>query len=183
MIWSVLNRAAVKGEFGLQQKPGESRIHAVLNESKINKDGKRVWQFSAAGDFGGVDNMPKPSAQSIKAVLDVITGREPDPTGGRTFYQNVGVTALTGTEFSGPNAMTIGKHTFYSGYGKRHIQVPQNIVLAYAQKGKGLDGTAGQNAINQAMGGGQGQHHGARRRHHPNGFADRRRRPSGHGLG
>lgn len=75
-------------------------------------------QFEPVKTYGSISDIPVPEEDlenQFAEMVDYIQLGE-DAVDGRTFFQNLGKTEARGTDFGGPDAITIGNHTFTRGY-------------------------------------------------------------------
>ena len=75
-------------------------------------------QFEPVRTYGTLGDIPVPEEDlenQFAEMVDYIQLGE-DAVDGRTFFQNTKTTASRGTGFNGPDAITIGNHTFTRGF-------------------------------------------------------------------
>jgi hypothetical protein len=108
-------------------------------------------EFEGVGTYGSVSKIPVPDeelATQMDEFTDYVQLGE-DASGGRTFFQNKAKTKKRGTDFSGPDPMTVGNHTFTRGYGNQEPVYDVNfshdveiVYPEYAQSDFALGGLA-----------------------------------------
>ena len=104
-------------------------VDEVLNSS----------EFEPIETYGSIDDIPAPQDDlngQIEEFVDYIQLGE-DAVEGRTFFQNTSTTESRGTDFTGPDAITIGNHTFTRGYeGQEPVMdtnFSHNIIVTYPE--------------------------------------------------
>lgn len=116
LVWAEARGEGVEGRNAVRgtvfNRLASSRFPNTVSEL-LTED-----QFEPIRDYGDVKSIPIPKEaleQGRAEFADYYQLGE-DASGGRTFFQNTETTAERGTEFSGPDPMVIGKHTFTRGY-------------------------------------------------------------------
>ena len=96
-------------------------------------------EFEPIRKYGDVYSIPVPEEdlqQGHAEFADYYQIGE-DAVDGRTFFQNTSTTKARGTDFSGPDPITIGKHTFTRGYeGQEPVydtDFSHNITITYPE--------------------------------------------------
>ena len=96
-------------------------------------------EFEPIRKYGDVYSIPVPEEdlqQGHAEFADYYQMGE-DAVDGRTFFQNTATTKARGTDFSGPDPITIGKHTFTRGYeGQEPVydtDFSHNITITYPE--------------------------------------------------
>lgn len=104
-------------------------VEEVLNSS----------EFEPIETYGSIDDIPAPQEDlenQVQEFVDYIQLGE-DAVDGRTFFQNTSTTEGRGTDFTGPDAVTIGNHTFTRGYeGQEPVMdtnFSHNIIVTYPE--------------------------------------------------
>jgi hypothetical protein len=75
-------------------------------------------QFEPIATYGSIFDIPAPREdlnEQINEFVDYVQLGE-DAVDGRTFFQNTKTTKKRGTDFTGPDPIIIGNHTFTRGY-------------------------------------------------------------------
>lgn len=75
-------------------------------------------EFEPLNTYGDIFAIPAPQEDllgQINEFVDYVQLGE-DAVDGRTFFQNTAKTKKRGSQFEGPDPVTIGSHTFYRGY-------------------------------------------------------------------
>lgn len=108
-------------------------------------------EFEPIRKYGDVYDIPAPEDTlngQISEFADYLQLGE-DASGGRTFFQNLDITRSRGTDFTGPDPITIGNHTFTRGYRNQEpvedINFSHNVSISYPQYAEA--------EINMALGG------------------------------
>lgn len=108
-------------------------------------------EFEPIRKYGDVYDIPAPEDTlngQISEFADYLQLGE-DASGGRTFFQNLDITRSRGTDFTGPDPITIGNHTFTRGYRDQEpvedINFSHNVSISYPQYAEA--------EINMALGG------------------------------
>ena len=96
-------------------------------------------EFEPIRQYGDVFKIPVPQedlSKQLNEFADYVQLGE-DASGGRTFFQNKAITEKRGTDFSGPDPMVIGNHTFTRGYKDQEpvkdTAFSHNIEIIYPQ--------------------------------------------------
>ena len=96
-------------------------------------------EFEPIETYGSITDIPAPQddlESQVQEFVDYIQLGE-DAVEGRTFFQNTARTEGRGTDFSGPDAITIGNHTFTRGYeGQEPVldtHFSHNIQITYPE--------------------------------------------------
>ena len=104
-------------------------VDEVLNSS----------EFEPIETYGSITDIPAPQddlESQVQEFVDYIQLGE-DAVEGRTFFQNTARTEGRGTDFTGPDAITIGNHTFTRGYeGQEPVldtHFSHNIQITYPE--------------------------------------------------
>lgn len=104
-------------------------VEEVLNSS----------EFEPIETYGSIADIPAPQEDlenQVQEFVDYIQLGE-DAVDGRTFFQNTSTTEGRGTDFTGPDAVTIGNHTFTRGYeGQEPVMdtnFSHNIIVTYPE--------------------------------------------------
>ena len=104
-------------------------VEEVLNSS----------EFEPIETYGSLTDIPAPQEDlesQVQEFVDYIQLGE-DAVEGRTFFQNTAKTEGRGTDFTGPDAITIGNHTFTRGYeGQEPVldtHFSHNIQITYPE--------------------------------------------------
>lgn len=104
-------------------------VEEVLNSS----------EFEPIETYGSITDIPAPQEDlesQVQEFVDYIQLGE-DAVEGRTFFQNTARTESRGTDFTGPDAITIGNHTFTRGYeGQEPVldtHFSHNIQITYPE--------------------------------------------------
>ncbi len=104
-------------------------VDEVLNSS----------EFEPIEAYGSINEIPAPQDDlngQIEEFVDYIQLGK-DAVEGRTFFQNSSTTEGRGTDFTGPDAITIGNHTFTRGYeGQEPVMdtnFSHNIIVTYPE--------------------------------------------------
>ena len=104
-------------------------VDEVLNSS----------EFEPIETYGSISDIPAPQDDlngQIEEFVDYIQLGK-DAVEGRTFFQNTETTEGRGTDFTGPDAITIGNHTFTRGYeGQAPVMdtnFSHNIIVTYPE--------------------------------------------------
>jgi hypothetical protein len=104
-------------------------VEEVLNSS----------EFEPIETYGSLTDIPAPQEDlesQVQEFVDYIQLGE-DAVEGRTFFQNTARTESRGTDFTGPDAITIGNHTFTRGYeGQEPVldtHFSHNIQITYPE--------------------------------------------------
>ena len=96
-------------------------------------------EFEPIRKYGDVYSIPVPEEdlQQGHAEFADYYQMGKDAVDGRTFFQNTSTTKARGTDFSGPDPITIGKHTFTRGYeGQEPVydtDFSHNITITYPE--------------------------------------------------
>ena len=96
-------------------------------------------EFEPIRKYGDVYSIPVPEEdlQQGHAEFADYYQMGKDAVDGRTFFQNTSTTKARGTNFSGPDPITIGKHTFTRGYeGQEPVydtDFSHNITITYPE--------------------------------------------------
>ena len=127
----VEGRNAVRG--AILNRLASSRFPNTIDKILIPSE------FEPVRTHGSVANIPAPQEDldtQMQEFADYVQLGE-DASGGRTFFQNVDVTADRGTGFSGPDPLKIGNHTFLRGYKDKEpvtdTAFSHNIEIIYPQ--------------------------------------------------
>jgi len=139
----------VWAEAGTESEEGRNAVRGViLNrlssdrfpnsvEDVINQRG----QFEPIGKYGSVDAIPVPDEdlETGKYEFYEYLNVGEDASGGRTFFLNKNIAKKRGTDFSGEKPLTIGRHTFYSGFpGQEPVRVSpmsHNVTIVDSRPG------------------------------------------------
>ena len=96
-------------------------------------------EFEPIRKYGDVYSIPAPKEaldSQITEFADYLQLGE-DASEGRTFFQNLDITRGRGTDFTGPDPITIGKHTFTRGYRDQEpvtdVNFSHNVAIDYPQ--------------------------------------------------
>ena len=96
-------------------------------------------EFEPIETYGSISSIPAPQddlENQIQEFVDYIQLGD-DAVEGRTFFQNSSTTEGRGTDFTGPDAVTIGNHTFTRGYeGQEPVldtRFSHNIQITYPE--------------------------------------------------
>lgn len=96
-------------------------------------------EFEPVRTYGSVSNIPAPEDDlnaQLNEFVDYVQLGE-DAVDGRTFFQNTGKTKKRGSQFEGPDPVTIGSHTFYRGYeGQEPVydtKFSHNVEVTYPE--------------------------------------------------
>ena len=96
-------------------------------------------EFEPIRKYGDVFSIPAPKDVldgQITEFADYLQIGE-DASGGRTFFQNLDITRNRGTDFTGPDPITIGNHTFTRGYRDQEpvkdVNFSHNVEISYPQ--------------------------------------------------
>ncbi len=96
-------------------------------------------EFEPIETYGSLSDIPAPKEDlesQVQEFVDYIQLGE-DAVEGRTFFQNTSTTEGRGTDFTGPDAITIGNHTFTRGYeGQEPVldtRFSHNIQITYPE--------------------------------------------------
>lgn len=105
-------------------------------------------EFEPIRQYGDVFKIPVPEEDlrsQLNEFADYVQLGD-DASGGRTFFQNKEITEKRGTDFSGPDPMVIGNHTFTRGYeGQEPVKdtaFSHNIEIVYPQYAENETGMA-----------------------------------------
>ena len=96
-------------------------------------------EFEPIRKYGDVYSIPVPEEDLQKGHSEFADYYQigEDAVDGRTFFQNTDTTKARGTDFSGPDPLTIGKHTFTRGYeGQEPVydtDFSHNITITYPE--------------------------------------------------
>ena len=96
-------------------------------------------EFEPLGKYGDVYSIPVPEEDLQRGHNEFADYYQmgKDAVDGRTFFQNTSTTKARGTGFSGPDPITIGKHTFTRGYEDQEpvydTNFSHNITIAYPE--------------------------------------------------
>ena len=97
-------------------------------------------QFEPVREYGSPRDIPAPEedlTQGMNEFVDYVQLGN-DAVDGRTFFQNMEVTEARGTSFSGPDPITIGRHTFTRGYeGQEPVldtRFSHNVRVTYPEQ-------------------------------------------------
>jgi len=96
-------------------------------------------EFEPLGKYGDVYSIPVPEEDLQRGHNEFADYYQmgKDAVDGRTFFQNTSTTKARGTDFSGPDPITIGKHTFTRGYeGQEPVydtDFSHNITITYPE--------------------------------------------------
>ena len=94
-------------------------------------------EFEPIRKYGSAENIPIPKEDLENGHVEFADYYQlgKDAVDGRTFFQNGKTTQRRGTEFSGPDPLVIGKHTFTRGYENQEpvldTAFSHNIKIAY----------------------------------------------------
>lgn len=93
-------------------------------------------QFEPVGKVSGdISKIKAPASRLDQQYFELLQYLEDgtDASQGSTFYLNKATAKRRGTDFSGPNPLEIGRHTFYSGLtGQEPVVVPDyshNVII------------------------------------------------------
>ena len=96
-------------------------------------------EFEPIETYGSLSDIPAPKEDlesQVQEFVDYIQLGE-DAVEGRTFFQNTSTTEGRGTDFTGPDAIIIGNHTFTRGYeGQEPVldtHFSHNIQITYPE--------------------------------------------------
>ena len=148
----VFAEAGTEGEEGRDAVRGVifNRLSSDRFPNSVREVIEQRGQFEPIGTHGSVENIPVPEdkLESQKYEMDAYLNTGIDASGGRTFFLNKDIAKRRGTDFSGDKPLTIGKHTFYSGYpGQEPVRVSptsHNITVVDSRPGtieQLMDGT------------------------------------------
>ena len=105
-------------------------------------------EFEPIRKYGDVFSIPAPKDVldgQITEFADYLQIGE-DASGGRTFFQNLDITRNRGTDFTGPDPITIGNHTFTRGYRDQEpvkdVNFSHNVEISYPQYAEAGSGMA-----------------------------------------
>jgi hypothetical protein len=96
-------------------------------------------EFEPIRKYGDVYSIPVPEEDLQQGHVEFADYYQmgKDAVDGRTFFQNTSTTKARGTNFSGPDPITIGKHTFTRGYeGQEPVydtDFSHNITITYPE--------------------------------------------------
>lgn len=139
----------VWAEAGTEDETGRNAVRGViLNrlssdrfpntvEEVINQRG----QFEPISKYGSTGKIPVPpeDLENGKYEFNEYLNVGEDASGGRTFFVNKNIAAKRGTDFNGTKPLTIGRHTFYSGYpGQAPVKVSpmsHNVTIVDSRPG------------------------------------------------
>ena len=148
----VFAEAGTEGEEGRDAVRGVifNRLSSDRFPNSVQEVIEQKGQFEPIGKHGNVFNIPVPDdkLESQKYEMDAYLNTGVDASGGRTFFLNKDIAKRRGTDFSGDKPLTIGKHTFYSGFpGQEPVRVSptsHNITVVDSRPGtieQLMDGT------------------------------------------
>jgi hypothetical protein len=148
----VFAEAGTEGEEGRDAVRGVifNRLSSDRFPNSVREVIEQRGQFEPIGTHGSVENIPVPEdkLESQKYEMDAYLNTGIDASGGRTFFLNKDIAKRRGTDFSGDKPLTIGKHTFYSGFpGQEPVRVSptsHNITVVDSRPGtieQLMDGT------------------------------------------
>lgn len=105
-------------------------------------------EFEPIRKYGSVEAIPVPKenlSEQYNEFADYVQLGE-DASGGRTFFQNLAITEARGTDFTGPDPVTIGNHTFTRGYRDQEpvkdVNFSHNVEIVYPQYAENDTGMA-----------------------------------------
>lgn len=96
-------------------------------------------EFEPIREYGDVYSIPVPEEDLQEGHAEFADYYQigEDAVDGRTFFQNTGTTKSRGTDFSGPDPITVGKHTFTRGYEDQEpvydTNFSHNITVTYPE--------------------------------------------------
>ncbi len=139
----VFAEAGTEGEEGRDAVRGVifNRLSSDRFPNSVQEVIEQRGQFEPIGKHGNVFNIPVPEdkLESQKYEMDAYLNTGVDASGGRTFFLNKDIAKRRGTDFSGEKPLTIGKHTFYSGFpGQEPVRVSptsHNITVVDSRPG------------------------------------------------
>lgn len=139
----VFAEAGTEGEEGRDAVRGVifNRLSSDRFPNSVQEVIEQRGQFEPIGKHGNVFNIPVPDdkLESQKYEMDAYLNTGVDASGGRTFFLNKDIAKRRGTDFSGDKPLTIGKHTFYSGFpGQEPVRVSptsHNITVVDSRPG------------------------------------------------
>ena len=139
----VFAEAGTEGEEGRDAVRGVifNRLSSDRFPNSVQEVIEQRGQFEPIGKHGNVFNIPVPEdkLESQKYEMDAYLNTGVDASGGRTFFLNKDIAKRRGTDFSGDKPLTIGKHTFYSGFpGQEPVRVSptsHNITVVDSRPG------------------------------------------------
>ena len=148
----VFAEAGTEGEEGRDAVRGVifNRLSSDRFPNSVREVIEERGQFEPIGTHGSVENIPVPEdkLESQKYEMDAYLNTGVDASGGRTFFLNKDIAKRRGTDFSGDKPLTIGRHTFYSGFpGQEPVRVSptsHNITVVDSRPGtieQLMDGT------------------------------------------